>query len=92
MGEILRILEGPIAPMICATEGEMTEICGFLASCRIKYLWAKVRDAVAHTIDTMTLAEMVGSADQERVGANPTPTPSQFIAISDIRVTHPSTN
>src|SRR5258708_36546024 len=30
MGEILRVLEGPIAPMICATEGEMTEICGFL--------------------------------------------------------------
>ncbi len=30
MGEILRVLEGPIAPMICATEGEMTDICGFL--------------------------------------------------------------
>lgn len=92
MGEILRILEGPIAPMICATEGEMTEICGFLASCRIKYLWAKVRDAVAHTIDTMTLAELVGSPDHEQVGANQAPTPSQFIAISDIRVAHPSTN
>src|SRR5438445_8397650 len=60
MGEILRILEGPIAPMICATEGEMTEICSFLDSCRIKYLWAKVRDAVAHTIDTMSLAALVG--------------------------------
>src|SRR6266478_7037119 len=59
MGEILRVLEGPIAPMICATEGEMTDICGFLGSCKIQYLWAKVRDAVAHTIDTMTLAELV---------------------------------
>ncbi len=47
MGEILRVLEGPIAPMICATEGEMTEICGFLGSCKIRHLWAKVRDAVA---------------------------------------------
>lgn len=92
MGEILRILEGPIAPMICATEGEMTEICGFLDSCRIKYLWAKVRDAVAHTIDTMTLAELIGSTDHEQAGANLAPTPSQFIAISDIRVAHPSTN
>src|SRR5260370_11481407 len=56
MGEILRVLEGPIAPMICATEGEMTEICGFLGSGQIRHLWAKVRDALAHTIDTMTLA------------------------------------
>ena len=86
MGEILRVLEGPIAPMICATEGEMTDICGFLDSCRIKHLWAKVRDAVAHTIDTMTLAELVGAPDQEQSA------PSQFIAISNIRVANSATN
>jgi Rrf2 family cysteine metabolism transcriptional repressor len=87
MGEILRVLEGPIAPMICATEGEMTEICGFLGSCKIQYLWAKVRDAVAHTIDTMTLAELVNtSSDQEQSS------PAQFIAVSDIHVAHSSAN
>jgi len=86
MGEILRVLEGPIAPMICATEGEMTDICGFLESCRIKNLWAKVRDAVAHTIDTTTLAELVGTSDQEYTS------PAQFIAISDIHVATPATN
>ena len=87
MGEILRVLEGPIAPMICATEGEMTEICGFLGSCKIKHLWAKVRDAVAHTIDTMTLAELVDTpSDREHSS------PAQFIAVSDIRVAHTATN
>ena len=87
MGEILRVLEGPIAPMICATEGEMTEICGFLGSCKIRHLWAKVRDAVAHTIDTMTLAELVDApSDQEQSS------PAQFIAVSDIRVAHTATN
>src|SRR5207253_8178527 len=59
MGEIVRVLEGPIAPMICATEGEMTQICGFLDSCKTKYLWARVRDAVAHTLDSITLADLV---------------------------------
>ena len=63
MGEVLRVLEGPIAPMICATEGEMTEICGKLSTCKIQQLWAKVRDAVAQTIDTMTLAELMGETD-----------------------------
>jgi len=87
MGEILRVLEGPIAPMICATEGEMTEICGFLGSCKIRHLWAKVRDAVAHTIDTMTLAELVDAPSDHEQSS-----PAQFIAVSDIRVAHTATN
>ncbi len=94
MGEILRVLEGPIAPMICATEGEMTQICGFLDSCRIKLLWAKVRDAVAHTIDTMSLADLMGDAESEQEslsGVNRAST-GQFIALSDIRVANSATN
>ena len=94
MGEILRVLEGPIAPMICATEGEMTQICGFLDSCRIKHLWAKVRDAVAHTIDTMTLADMIGDSEpeQEYAGGVGRAASGQFIALSDIRVANSATN
>jgi Rrf2 family transcriptional regulator, cysteine metabolism repressor len=78
MGEIVRILEGPIAPMICATEGEMSQICNYLDSCRTKYLWAKVRDVVAQTLDSMTLADLLAESSSEN-GA-------QFIALSDIHV------
>jgi Rrf2 family transcriptional regulator, cysteine metabolism repressor len=81
----LRVLEGPIAPMICATEGEMTEICSFLGSCKIQRLWAKVREAVANTIDAMTLAELVDTSETERGSTG------QFIALSDIRVANTST-
>ena len=79
MGEIVRILEGPIAPMICATEGEMNQICNFLDSCRTKYLWAKVRDAVASTLDSMTLAELAAQPSESK-GA-------QFIALADVGIT-----
>ena len=79
MGEIVRILEGPIAPMICATEGEMSQICGFLDACKTKYLWAKVRDAVAQTLDSMTLAELVAETEQPDTSAH-------FIALSNIHV------
>ena len=82
MGEIVRVLEGPIAPMICATEGEMTQICGYLEACKTRYLWAKVRDAVAQTLDTMTLADLVGASEAEATAA------SHFIAVSDIHVTN----
>src|SRR3989442_10584227 len=85
MGEIVRVLEGPIAPMICATEGEMTQICGFLDSCKTRYLWTKLRDVVARTLDSMTLADLVtGSPELERAGAAGPPA-SHFIALSDIR-------
>lgn len=86
MGEIVRVLEGPIAPMICATEGEMTQICGYLDACKTRYLWAKVRDAVAHTLDTMTLADLVGASDVENIS------PTQFIAISGIHVADTAVN
>lgn len=90
MGEIVRVLEGPIAPMICATEGEMSQICNFLDSCRTKYLWAKLRDAVAHTLDMMTLADLVieSSVASE---INELIDPARFIALSDIRVSPTTT-
>src|SRR2546430_2847040 len=79
MGEIVRLVEGPIAPMICATEGEMSQICGFLDSCKTRYLWAKVRDAVAQTLDSMTLEELLTETEQPG-------SPAQFIALSNIHV------
>jgi Rrf2 family protein len=80
MGEVVRVLEGPISPMICATEGEMTQICNYLDSCKTQYLWAKVRDAVAQTLDSITLADLV-AASSTGMGAA-----AQFIALSDVHV------
>lgn len=82
MGEIVRVLEGPIAPMICATEGEMNQICGFLDSCKTKFLWAKVRDAVAQTLDSMTLADLMHASKESESTQS---IASQFIALSDIQ-------
>jgi Rrf2 family cysteine metabolism transcriptional repressor len=81
MGEIVRILEGPISPMICATEGEMSQVCSFLDACKTKYLWARVRDAVAQTLDSITLAELVAAEAADKLGHAP-----QFIALSDIHL------
>ncbi len=63
MSEILRALEGPIAPMICATEGEMETICDRLDGCSTHFLWAKVRDAVTQALDSITLADLLKEAD-----------------------------
>ncbi len=86
MGEIVRVLEGPIAPMICATEGEMTQICGYLDTCKTRHLWARVRDAVAHTLDTMTLADLVEANENDAVSS------TQFIALADIHASNTAVN
>jgi Rrf2 family protein len=83
MGEVVRVLEGPIAPMICATEGEMTQACNYFDACKTKYLWARVRDAVAQTLDSITLADLVAHSEDFSLPVGP---PTQFIALSDIHV------
>ena len=59
MGEILRALEGPLAPMICATEDVHSTGCDRSARCTVNVLWVRVRDAVTGVLDGMNLADLV---------------------------------
>lgn len=67
MGNVLRALEGPIAPMICATEGEMGVICDRLDGCSTKYLWARVRDAITGTLDSISLGDLLAQTEGAHV-------------------------
>ncbi len=59
MSEVLRALEGPLAPMICATEDDAHDACARTSSCTVNLLWVRVRDAVAGALDGVTLADLV---------------------------------
>jgi Rrf2 family cysteine metabolism transcriptional repressor len=60
MSEVLRALEGPIAPMICASDDpEHATTCDRSARCTVNLLWVRVRDAIAGALDGMTLADLV---------------------------------
>jgi Rrf2 family cysteine metabolism transcriptional repressor len=60
MGEVLRALEGPIAPMICATDDpEHATVCDRSARCTVNVLWVRVRDAITGALDSMTLADLM---------------------------------
>ena len=60
MAEVLRALEGPIAPMMCASDDPEHAIgCDRSARCTVNILWVRVRDAVAGALDSMTLADLV---------------------------------
>ena len=60
MAEVLRALEGPIAPMMCASDDpDHLALCDRSARCTVNVLWIRVRDAVAGALDSMTLADLV---------------------------------
>ena len=59
MGEVIRALEGPIAPMVCASEDPAhAALCGRTGFCTVNLLWVKVRAAVADALDSVTLADL----------------------------------
>jgi Rrf2 family protein len=68
VGEVLRFIDGPIAPIRCVsrTLGERCEIggrCGFFP------LWRRVRDAVAEIVDHTTIADVVEEQEREEAAS-----------------------
>lgn len=59
VGDVMRVLEGPISPMVCATEGESEETCERQYYCSANLVWQRVRDSVAQALDSLTLADLV---------------------------------
>ena len=61
MSEVLDVLEGTIAPMVCAPLDGATMVCARESFCGSKILWRRVRDAIATTLRTTTLADLAPS-------------------------------
>lgn len=63
MSEVVTALEGPIAPMVCASDDPLhAEACQRAGFCNVERLWQRVRDAIVVALDSMTLAELAGPA------------------------------
>jgi Rrf2 family protein len=59
MGEVVTALEGPVAPMLCASgEAHPGELCARGRFCTVDLLWRRVREAVVQALDSTTLAEL----------------------------------
>jgi len=59
MSEVIEALEGPIAPMVCASNDPLHEgACERTGYCNVNALWVRVRSAVVHALDSMSLADL----------------------------------
>lgn len=58
VGEIIRILEGPLAPSECVLDKEEFE-CINADNCATRLLWEKISESINTVIDGITLQDMV---------------------------------
>lgn len=63
VGDIIRVMEGPIAPVDCVSEIEPAE-CDQADYCITRSVWARVRDSLAELMDSISLADMLRDADK----------------------------
>jgi Rrf2 family protein len=59
VGEVYRVMEGPVAPMDCVSEDIAEQTCPLIDGCQTRPVWLKVRDSIVDAIDSMTLADLV---------------------------------
>jgi Rrf2 family transcriptional regulator, cysteine metabolism repressor len=67
VGDIIRALEGPIAPVDCVIDDEPSDYCCRADSCVTRGIWAKVRDSINQVLDSITLADL-GKEEAKRQG------------------------
>ena len=61
--DVIRVLEGPIAPMDCVSE-DQTDLCHRAENCITRGVWKKVKDSITKVVDSITLGDMVQEAEK----------------------------
>ncbi len=68
VGEIYRVMEGPIAPMDCVREDADEDTCPMIDGCATRVVWLKLRDSIIEVLDSTTLADLIAQAPRSRAG------------------------
>ena len=58
VGEIMRYVDGPIAPIDCVSQSRPKE-CGFHGDCHFFGFWGRVRQAISDVVDRTTFADLI---------------------------------
>jgi Rrf2 family transcriptional regulator, cysteine metabolism repressor len=66
VGEVYRVMEGPVAPMECVSEDITEQTCPLIDGCETRPVWLRMRDAIAETLDSTTLADLIRDSPRAR--------------------------
>lgn len=70
VGEVVRIMDGPLAPSLCASRTAHAACpayrCPTEANCVMRGLWVEVRDAISDVLDKTTFADLANRSARAR--------------------------
>ena len=76
VGEVVRVLEGAVAPVECLSEDYPPGSCTRELGCLSRPIWQRVKDSIDQVLDTTTLADLCATVDtpagtaEEALGAS----------------------
>ena len=60
VGDIIRVLEGPIAPVDCVAEDQVGfQHCAKTNGCVTRFIWERLRDSMSRVLDAISLDDLV---------------------------------
>lgn len=68
MGALIRMLEGPLAPLPCASESAFKpcDTCVSVELCGIRMVMRQVRDSISGVLDNTTLADIIQRVEEAK--------------------------
>jgi Rrf2 family protein len=68
VADVIRLMEGPLAPLPCASETRFRKCdeCVDIETCGTRIVMRQVRDAIADILDSTTLANVIEKVDEAR--------------------------
>jgi Rrf2 family protein len=67
VGEIMRYVDGPIAPVDCVSQSRPKE-CEFHGECHFFGFWGRVRQAISSVVDQTTFADLIQESRERKRG------------------------
>jgi Rrf2 family protein len=67
VGDIVRALEGPIAPVECVTDEDGIQSCEKADTCITRSVWIRLKRSMEDVLDSVTLADLCSSDIRDHV-------------------------
>ena len=84
LGRVVRLIQGPLAPIACATRHD-PEGCAMQLGCSLQETWSAVRDATIAILDATTFADLAARAGGRWAEQTvPVATPRVAVAAADL--------
>jgi Rrf2 family transcriptional regulator, cysteine metabolism repressor len=82
VGEIVRALEGAVAPVECLSEDYPQGSCELELGCLSRPIWQRLKESIDEVLDSTTLADLCATMDTQECTPDRTPDALGFVPLA----------